>query len=101
MVVVMNVPTLFHLLRQAWFLRRRKFVLNQYRMSKNQFFVPYYGNKYREAALSIEKGMKGVDWSKVQYVIEPFCGSAGFSRYIHYNIPNFKGKFIWADADED
>lgn len=69
-------------------------------MSKNQFFVPYYGNKYREAALSIEQGLKGVDWKKVKFVIEPFCGSAGFSRYIHYNIPDFKGEYIWADNDE-
>jgi site-specific DNA-adenine methylase len=69
-------------------------------MSKNQFFVPYYGNKYRETALSIEKGLAGIDWSKVKVVIEPFCGSAGFSRYIHYNIPDYKGDYVWADNDE-
>ena len=69
-------------------------------MSKSNFFVPYYGNKYRETALSIEKGLAGIDWSKVKVVIEPFCGSAGFSRYIHYNIPEYKGDYIWADIDE-
>lgn len=68
-------------------------------MSKKQFFVPYYGNKYAEAKTAIEKGLTGIDWSKVKAVVEPFCGSAGFSRYIHYNIPEFKGEYVWADSD--
>jgi len=68
-------------------------------MSKKQFFVPYYGNKYAEAKTAIDMGLTGIDWSKVKVVVEPFCGSAGFSRYIHYNIPEYKGEYVWADTD--
>lgn len=69
-------------------------------MSKKNFFVPYYGNKYQETANTIEKGLSGIDWSTIDYIVEPFCGSAGFSRYIYYNVPAYKGKFIWCDVDE-
>ena len=61
------------------------------------FIVPYYGNKYKEAKLAIEHTK--IDWKDIEYVIEPFCGGAGFSRYIAHNIPEYKGKFIWCDMD--
>jgi site-specific DNA-adenine methylase len=69
-------------------------------MSKNNWFVPYYGNKYRESAKTIESGLTGIDWSSVKYIVEPFCGSAGFSRYVFHNIKDYTGKFVWCDMDE-
>ena len=69
-------------------------------MSKSDWFAPYYGNKYKESEEAIEKGIKGVDWSKVKYIVEPFCGSAGFSRYIFHNVKEYEGKFLWCDVDE-
>lgn len=63
----------------------------------NNFIVPYYGNKYKEAKNTIEH-IK-IDWKTLDYIIEPFCGGAGFSRYIAHNIPDYKGKFIWCDTD--
>jgi len=61
------------------------------------FIVPYYGNKYKEAKQAIEHTK--IEWEKIDYVIEPFCGGAGFSRYIAHNIPEYKGGFIWCDMD--
>jgi site-specific DNA-adenine methylase len=69
-------------------------------MTKQTYFVPYYGNKYREAKEAIEKGLKKIDWSKVTHICEPFAGSAGFSRFVHFNIPEYKGRYIWADMDK-
>ena len=67
-------------------------------MSGN-FFAPYPGNKYREAPVILSDAFADVDWSKVKYVIEPFCGSAGFSRYIHNNVPTFNGEFLLRDVN--
>jgi site-specific DNA-adenine methylase len=61
------------------------------------FVVPYYGNKYKEAkeALAAAK----IEWKSITHVIEPFCGGAGFSRYIAANIPEYTGEFLWCDVD--
>lgn len=40
-----------------------------------------------------------IDWKTITHVVEPFCGGAGFSRYIAHNVPEFTGRFLWRDTD--
>jgi len=66
---------------------------------KDGFFTSYYGNKWKETKQHFDLLSKMIDWKEVKYIVEPFCGSAGFSRYVYFNCPDFKGSFIWADID--
>ena len=63
------------------------------------WFTSYYGNKWKEAKEHMPRISAMVDWSSVKYIVEPFCGSAGFSRYVFFNVPEFAGKFLWTDMD--
>ncbi len=63
------------------------------------WFTSYYGNKWKEAKEHMERISAMVDWKGVKYIVEPFCGSAGFSRYVFFNVPDFTGTFLWTDMD--
>jgi hypothetical protein len=60
----------------------------------NMFYFGYYGNKRSE----MNEMDKFIDLNNMKYIVEPFCGSAAFSRHC-YNNRNFSGKFILNDAD--
>ena len=63
------------------------------------WFTSYYGNKWKEAKEHMPRISAMIDWKEVKYIVEPFCGSAGFSRYVFFNVPDFSGKFMWTDMD--
>jgi site-specific DNA-adenine methylase len=65
-------------------------------MKLKQFIINYCGNKYRET----EK-IKNIDLSSYKYIIEPFGGSFGFSRYVYYNLGLTDKKFIICDINKD
>lgn len=47
-------------------------------MVHKQFIINYVGNKFLES----KKNINYDDFNNYQYIIEPFGGSFGFSRYI-------------------
>ena len=62
-----------------------------------QFFINYVGNKYKE---SIE--INDINYDNYTTIIEPFCGSYGFSRYIYvFKDINKDKKYILYDKDEE
>ena len=61
-----------------------------------QFILNYAGTKYKES-----KKLDDIDFSQYKYVIEPFCGSFGFSRYL-YSDRGYKDiKYTFYDSDEE
>jgi len=66
---------------------------------RKQNIIDYIGNKYDET--KIIKDI--IDWNKYDVIIEPFCGSFGFSRYIVWNnmADLNKKKFIFMDINKD
>lgn len=44
----------------------------------SKFYFSYFGNKYKE----VKNILNEIDITKYSKIVEPFCGSAGFSRYI-------------------
>jgi len=61
-----------------------------------QFILNYAGTKYKES-----KNLDNIDFSKYKNVVEPFCGSFGFSRYL-YSDRGYKDiKYIFYDSDEE
>lgn len=64
---------------------------------KNHFFIPYYGNKRQE----VEKiyDIIKAKLVNVDYIIEPFCGSAALSYYISLLHPG-KYRYVLNDNNE-
>lgn len=61
-----------------------------------QFIINYPGTKYKES-----KKLDNIDFSQYKNVIEPFCGSFGFSRYL-YSDRGYKDiKYTFYDSDEE
>jgi site-specific DNA-adenine methylase len=61
-----------------------------------QFILNYQGTKYKES-----KNLDNIDFSHYKNIIEPFCGSFGFSRYL-YSDRGYKDiKYIFYDSDEE
>ena len=59
----------------------------------NQSIINYLGNKYNETKQHINQ----LDINKYDTIIEPFCGSFGFSRYVNKHYPNTERKYIFYD----
>ena len=64
--------------------------------NKKQFILDYAGNKYTET----EK-IKNIDLDKIKYIVEPFGGSFGFSRYCFYNLNLKDKKYIIYDINKE
>jgi len=61
-----------------------------------QFILNYNGTKYKES-----KKLYNIDFSQYKNVIEPFCGSFGFSRYL-YSDRGYKDiKYTFYDTDDE
>lgn len=60
----------------------------------NHFYLTYYGNKYSESK-NIESLVNTING--VESIVEPFCGSFGFSRYYHDKFSECK--FFLFDID--
>ncbi len=61
-----------------------------------QFILNYAGTKYKES-----KFLDTIDFSIYKIVIEPFCGSFGFSRYLYSDRGYKDKKYIFYDSDEE
>lgn len=64
--------------------------------NKKQFLLNYVGNKYTET-----DKIKDINLDKVKYIVEPFGGSFGFSRYCFYNLNLKNIKYIIYDLDKN
>ena len=65
-------------------------------MKYKEFILNYVGNKYRES----EK-IKEINLKNVQYIVEPFGGAFGFSRYCFYNLGLKNKKYIIYDINDE
>lgn len=67
---------------------------------KPQFIIDYEGNKYDETK-ELDDHIE--TFKTFDTIIEPFCGSFGFSRYLYYNhYEDFKDKkYIFIDANTE
>lgn len=61
---------------------------------KNHFYISYFGNKREE----VEHFYNLIDFSNIETVIEPFCGTSAISYYIWTKHPNMK--FILNDNNK-
>jgi site-specific DNA-adenine methylase len=67
-------------------------------MKKNHFFLPYFGNKRTECDKLYNEIKDNLD--NIEYIIEPYCGSAAFSYYISTLHPK-KFKYILNDNNKN
>jgi site-specific DNA-adenine methylase len=58
------------------------------------FILNYVGSKYKET-----QELEFIDFNSFKTIIEPFCGSFGFSRYLYKH--GWRGKFILYDINEE
>ena len=63
-------------------------------MKKNHFYISYAGNKRTEA----ERIYNYIDFSGIDTVIEPFCGTCAMSYFINTKIPNLN--YIFNDNNK-
>jgi site-specific DNA-adenine methylase len=61
----------------------------------DRFIINYNGNKYNES----KKYLCGIDYSKFDFIVEPFCGIFGFSRFV--SLRDFNGMFLLNDIDKE
>ena len=64
--------------------------------NKKQFILDYVGTKYTET-----DKIKNIDLDKIKYIVEPFGGSFGFSRYCYYNLKLKDKKYIIYDINKE
>jgi len=58
--------------------------------------INFVGTKYKES-----KELDNIDFSRYKYIIEPFAGSFGFSRYLYSDRAYKNIKYIFYDSDEE
>lgn len=63
----------------------------------HQSLIDYTGNKYPET----KKTFKNFDFSKYDTIVEPFCGSFGFSRFLFADLKLKDKRYIFCDADKE
>lgn len=64
---------------------------------KNHFIIPYSGNKREEVEILYDNIKDKIN--KIDYIIEPYCGSCAMSYYISLKHPN-KYKYILNDNNK-
>lgn len=61
------------------------------------FFFPYEGGKFRETKQIIK--LLNLKFDNIDTIVEPFCGSCGFSNYVYQNA-QYNKSFYFSDNDK-
>lgn len=65
---------------------------------QKQFYFSYIGSKFRETKYLPQNILN--ECGKSSLIVEPFCGSVGFSNQISRLFPNEQRHFVFSDIDE-